>query len=108
MTGLGGRLVNRVLIGYICKGLLVSDREVDEMELAMMEFAAARGFLLVNTYVEQPLGRPDAFGALVNSLHDSGADAVLLPGLLHFAVLGPGQDIKKLFERATGVRVLVL
>jgi hypothetical protein len=91
-----------------CRGLLGGDQQVDEVELAMVDFADATGFLLGNTYVEEASGAPVAFGALVESLGTSGGDAVVLPGLLHLAVLGPRHDMKMLFERATGVRVLVI
>ncbi len=74
----------------------------------MVDFADANGFLLRDTYVEEAAGVPLAFGALVESLSSSGGDAVVLPGLLHLAVLGPRHDMKMLFERATGVRVLVM
>jgi hypothetical protein len=97
-----------VLLGYICRGLLASDDELDDAELATAEFADVNGFLLGHTYVEEAQGVPLAFGALVESLSTSGGDAVVLPGLLHFAVLGPRHDLKKLVERATGVRVLVM
>ncbi|MEV6285729.1 hypothetical protein [Kribbella sp. NPDC051770] len=97
-----------VLLGYICRGLLAGDQQVDEVVLAMADFADAIGFCLERTFVEDAVGTPTAFGALVESLGEAGGDAVLLPGLLHMVVLGPQDDIKRLFEWVTGTRVLVL
>ena len=108
MVGVDEKCAKPVLLGYICRGLLASDQEVDDAESAMAYFAAAYGFSLRHTYVEKPASAPLAFGALVESLSASGGDGVVLPGLLHLAVLGPRHDMKMLFERATGVRVLVM
>jgi hypothetical protein len=108
MVGVGGKCTKPVLLGYICRGLLAGDDEVDDAELAMVEFAASNGFLLGHTYIEEAAGVPLAFGALVEALGASGGDAVVLPGMLHLATLGPRHDMKMLFERATGVRVLVI
>lgn len=108
MVGVGGECAKPVLLGYICRGLLTSDAEVDDAELAMVDFAHANGFLLAHTYVEEAAGTPVALGALVDVLSTSGGDAVVLPGLMHLAILGPRHDMKMLFERATGVQVLVM
>ncbi|GAB3835809.1 hypothetical protein [Kribbella italica] len=97
-----------VVLGYMCRELLTGDRQVADLELRMKHFAEAEGLRLGFVYVEQAVARPVAFGALVESLAHSAGHAVLLPGLLHFAVLGPQDDIKPLFEWVTGARVLIL
>jgi hypothetical protein len=97
-----------VVLGYICRELLAGERQIDELELRMSDFAETEGFALGCTYIETMVARPLAFGALVEALSRAEAEAVLLPSLLHLAVLGPQHEIKKMLEWSTGVRVLVL
>lgn len=55
-----------------------------------------------------PPPSPAAFEALFESVRRYELTAVVLPSLLHFAVLGASHDIRDSFERATGARVLLL
>ncbi|GAA1711559.1 hypothetical protein GCM10009745_69570 [Kribbella yunnanensis] len=95
-----------MLLGYVRRDLLVTDGQVNQLEREMARFAHAEGFSMGSTYVEKPGTWPAAFEALVESVNRYDVTAIVLPSLLHFAVLGP--DIKNIFERATDARVLVL
>ncbi len=74
----------------------------------MAEFAQKESFSMGFTYVEEPGTSPAAFEALFESVKRYEVTAVVLPSLLHLAVLGPSHDIRNSFERATGARVLLL
>jgi hypothetical protein len=97
-----------LLVGYVRRDLLVTDGQVRQLEREMARFAMTEGFSMGFTYVEKPGTWPAAFEALVESVNRYEVTAVGLPSLLHFAVLGATHDIRDLFERATGARVLVL
>ena len=60
-----------------------------------------------SVYVEQSGMWPAAFEALIEAVNRYEVRAVVLPSLLHFAVLDPPRDIKGMFERATSARVMV-
>jgi hypothetical protein len=74
----------------------------------MCRFAQTEGFSMGSTYVEKPGTWPAAFEALIESVKRYDVSAVVLPSLLHFAVLGAPDGIKDIFERATGAQVIVL
>lgn len=97
-----------LLLGYVRRDLLVTDGQVNQLEREMERFAQLEGFSMGFTYVEKPQTWPSAFEALVESVNRYDVTAVVLPSLLHFAVLGASHDIKDMFERATGARVLAL
>ncbi|WP_232828080.1 hypothetical protein [Kribbella monticola] len=97
-----------LLLGYVRRDLLVTDGQVGELERQMTKFAQKEGFSMGFTYVEKPGTQPAAFEALFESVKRYEVTAVVLPSLLHFAVLGASHDIRDSFERATGARVLVL
>jgi hypothetical protein len=71
-------------------------------------FAQVEGFQLDKVYVEEVETWPAAFEALVEEAVSDGLSAVLIPSMLHFAVLGPPADIKKHFEHVTRTRVLTV
>lgn len=58
-------------------------------------------------YVEQIESAPAAFEALIESVNRYEVTAVVIPSMLHFAVLSGPAAIKDQFEKATGARVLV-
>ena len=97
-----------LLVGYVRRDLLVTDGQVSQVEREMAQFAQKEGFSMGFTYVEKPGTWPAAFEALIESVNRYEVTAVVLPSLLHFAVLGANHDIRDIFERATGARVLVL
>lgn len=97
-----------LLLGYVRRDLLVTDGQVTQLEQQMTKFAMTEGFSTGFTYVEKPGTWPAAFEALMESVNRYEVTAVVLPSLLHFAVLSAPYDIRDRFERATGARVLVL
>jgi hypothetical protein len=97
-----------LLLGYVRRDLLVTDDQVDQLEREMAKFAQAEGFSMGFTYIEKAGTWPAAFDALMQSVNRYEITAVVLPSLLHFAVLDAPHDIKDMFERATGARVVVL
>jgi len=97
-----------LLLGYVRRDLLVTGGQVGELERQMAKFAQKEGFSMGFTYVARPGTRPVAFEALFESVKRYEATAVVLPSLLHFAVLGASCDVRDSFEQATGARVLVL
>jgi hypothetical protein len=93
------------LLGYVRRDLLVTDGQVNQIERQMAEFAKAEGFSMGFTYVEKPGTWPAAFEALIESVTRNEVTAVVLPSMLHFAVLGAPLNIKEMFERATPNRL---
>jgi hypothetical protein len=97
-----------LLLGYVRHDLLLTDGQVGRLEREMCRFAQTEGFSMGSTYVEKPGTWPAAFEALIESVKRYDVSAVVLPSLLHFAVLGAPDGIKDIFERATGAQVIVL
>jgi hypothetical protein len=104
----GEDLAKPVLVGYIRREFVASDERALELECQMSLFAYTEGFSMGFTYVEESGTQLSAFEALVESVVRHQITAVVLPSILHFAVLGLPHDIKDMFERATGARVLLL
>ena len=100
--------VKPLLLGYIRRDLMVTDGQANELVRQMAMFAKAEGFSMGFTYIEKPGTWPAAFEAMIESVNRDEVTAVVLPSLLHFAVLGAPLNITDMFERATGARVLVL
>ncbi|MEV8374313.1 hypothetical protein AB0P21_16335 [Kribbella sp. NPDC056861] len=96
------------MLGYLCRGLLVTDGQVDDLERQMAAFAHAEGFTMGFVYVERSETSPAAFGALMESVDRYQVNAIVLPSRLHLAVLGSPLEMNDRFERAAGVRVMVL
>jgi hypothetical protein len=102
-----GDLSRPLLLGYIRRELVATDAEVHKLERQMSIFAQAEGFWLGGIFVDEPTVWPAGFEVLTDAVCRHNATAVVLPSLLHFAVLGAGNDIRGTFERATGARVLL-
>ncbi len=96
-----------LLLGYVRMHLLMTDNELADAKERLAYFAAVEGFSLGTVYVEQVDTAPAAFEALVESVNRYGVTAVVIPSMLHFAVLSSPAAIKDHFEKATGARVLV-
>jgi hypothetical protein len=108
LSAYGEDYTKPMLLGYVRRDLLVTDGQVNQIERQMAVFAKAEGFSMGFTYVEKPGTWPTAFEALIESVSRYEVTAVVLPSMLHFAVLGAPLNIKEMFERATGARVLLL
>jgi hypothetical protein len=96
-----------LLLGYILKHLLMTDDEVEETKERLEHFAAVEGFAMGTIYLEGTATSPAAFEALVEAVNRYEVTAVVIPSLLHFAVLDAAINFKDTFERATGARVMV-
>lgn len=96
-----------LLLGYIRRHLLTTDAELDETTERLSLFAAMEGFSLGTVYVEHLETTPAAFEALVEAVNRYEVTAVVVPSMLHFALLSAPAAIKDRFEHITGARVLV-
>lgn len=97
-----------LLVGYIRRELIATDAQVQEVERRMSLFADTQGFSIGFIFIDKPGIWPTVFESLTEAVRRHEVAAVVLPSLLHFAVLGATHDIKGAFERATGARVLLL
>jgi hypothetical protein len=96
-----------LLLGYVRQQLVASDRRMDETIQRLRCIADRQGFILGTVFVEPPDANLVAFGALVEAVERHRALAVVLPNLLHFALLWPPSTIRSQFEHLTGARVLL-
>jgi hypothetical protein len=100
-------LTRPLLIGYVQRQLLVTDEQVEGVKRLFATFARVEGYSMGLTYVEHPGGWPEGFEGLIDVILRYQVTAVVLPSLLHFAVLDASVDFRRHFESATGARVLV-
>jgi hypothetical protein len=96
-----------LLLGYLRMHLLMSDDELADAKDRLERFADLEGFTLGTVYVEHLETSPAAFEALVEAVNRYEATAVVVPSMLHFALLSAPAAIKDRFEHMTGARVLV-
>ncbi|MEV6417352.1 hypothetical protein [Kribbella sp. NPDC051718] len=85
----------------------MTEDELVSVKERLAYYAASEGFALGTVFVEQRESAPAAFEALIRAIDQSQATAVVLPSMLHFAVLGAPLAVKLTFERATGAQVFV-
>jgi hypothetical protein len=95
-------------VGYLRKHLLMTETDVRYAKERLAYFAPIAGLHLERVYVEELETWPTAFEALVEAAVSDELTAVLLPSMLHFAVLGPPASIKQYFEHLTHTRVLAV
>lgn len=96
-----------LLLGYVLKHLLMTDYELEDVKERLAFFAQVEGFAMGIIYVEETETSPAAFEALVEAVNRYEVTAVVIPSLLHFAVLSAPAAIKQHFEHITGARVMV-
>jgi hypothetical protein len=96
-----------LMLGYIRRHLLMTDTELDDARERLGLFAEIEGFTLGTVYVEHLETTPAAFEALVEAVNRYEVTAVVVPSMLHFALLSAPAAIKDRFEHITGARVLV-
>ena len=96
-----------LMLGYVRRHLLMTDAELVAVRQRITQFAFEEGFALGTVYIEEVETVPAAFEALVAAASDDEVSAVVVPTLLHLAVLGAPRDLKMHFEYCTGTRVLV-
>ena len=96
-----------LLLGYIRRHLLTTDTELDDTKERLGSFAEVEGFTLGTVYVEHLETSPAAFETLVEAVNRYEITAVVVPSMLHFALLSAPAAIKDRFEHMTGARVLI-
>ncbi|GAA3550090.1 hypothetical protein [Kribbella ginsengisoli] len=96
-----------LLLGYVRQHLLMTQEELAGVKDRLATYATTEGFTMGPVFVEQRESTPAAFEALVQAIGQYQARAVVLPSMLHFAVLGAPLAVKLTFEQATGAQVLV-
>ncbi|NEA32017.1 hypothetical protein [Streptomyces sp. SID13031] len=96
-----------LVLGYIRQHLLMTEDELVGVKARLVDYAFAEGFTMGTVFIEQRESTPAAFEALVQAISQDQASAVVLPSMLHFAVLGAPLAVKLTFERATGAQVFV-
>jgi hypothetical protein len=96
-----------LLLCYLRKHLLMTETELTDAKERLARFAELEGFALGTVYVELLETVPAAFDALVEAVSRYEVAAVVIPSMLHFAVLSAPATIKDHFEYITGARVLV-
>ena len=94
--------------GYIREHLFMTPREHADLVARFVAFAEREGYKLGKVFTEKVETVPDAFGALVDAVLFDVAEAVAVPSLHHFAILGHPIALRDELERATGVRVVVI
>lgn len=102
----GDRPQPRLAVRYVRQALVAPAPRMKETVDRLHRFADLEGFELGSIFVEPPDDTLVAFRALVDAVEHHRARAVVLPNLLHFAMLWPPSTIRSQFEYLTGVRVL--
>jgi hypothetical protein len=91
---------------YLCAHLLVCTSQVNRTKERLTQFAMTSDLELAAIFVEEDTRSPAAFGRLLDAVMRDQVEMVLLPSMLHFAVLASSNHIKDYFEAATGARVV--
>jgi hypothetical protein len=97
-----------LLLGFVLRHLLTTDDDLAATKDRLEQFAEINSYPLGAVYLEESMRTLTAFACLIEAVNECKENAVVLvPSLLHFQVLDPSTDIKGIFERTTGARVLV-
>jgi hypothetical protein len=86
----------------------MTEVEVCDAKERLAYFAERNGLQLDHVFVEELETWPTAFEALVEAALSDDLSVVLVPSMLHFAVLGPPPNIKQHFEHITRTRVIAV
>ncbi|WP_132157622.1 hypothetical protein [Kribbella antiqua] len=84
----------------------MTEIEVCDAKERLAYFARIKSLRLDEVFVEDVETWPAAFEALVEAALSDQLSVVLVPSMLHFAVLGPPSNIKQHFEYITRTHVL--
>lgn len=88
------------------KHLLMFESEVSRAKERLTYFADTSGYELAAIFIEEIETSPAAFERLVQAVAQDKVEIVLLPSILHFAVLGDPNNIRQHFEAATGAHII--
>ncbi|MGW6279983.1 hypothetical protein [Kribbella sp. NPDC055071] len=95
-------------LAYARRHLLMCESEVSCTKERLGYFARVAGFALGAVYVEEVQSCPASFEALIHAALLQRPRAILVPSLLHLAVLGAPTTITRHVERLTGAQVIVV
>lgn len=93
---------------YARKHLLMVEAEVSHTKERLTSFARESGLELAAIFIEQIETRPSAFERMLRAVIRDKVEVVILPSMLHFAVLGAPTNVKQYFEAASGARVVTM
>lgn len=88
------------------KHLLMDELEVVNTKQRLAYFADQSGYELAAIFIEEIQTWPVAFERLLEAVIRDNVEVVILPSMLHFAVLGAPNNVKKYFESAAEARVV--
>ena len=100
-------MTTRIAVGYIRAHLLMTPEELAETEEQLAQLAKDNGYHLEAIFTERPESIPSAFIELITAVTRYDADAVVLPSVMHLAVLGLPPQVIHHLEATTGTKVLV-
>ncbi len=96
-----------IAVGYIRVHLLMTAEELTDTEQRLAHLAKRHGYRLEAVFTERPESIPAAFIELITAVNRYDADAVVLPSVMHLAVLGLPPQVIHHLEATTGVKVLI-
>jgi len=95
-------------VAYVGALTLPMDSDLPRLKRDIAEFATARGFILLMTFVEDSETVPAAFGEMVQNVWRDGVKTVIVPSVVHLAALGNPVVMKAHLERHIGGKVLFM
>jgi hypothetical protein len=95
-------------VAYIGAHALATSFELPGLQAAIAEFAAAHGFILFTTYVEESRRTTAAFGEMISNVWRDGVTTVVVPNVVHLAALGNPVELKTYLEHHISGKVLFL
>jgi hypothetical protein len=100
-------MTTRIAVGYIRVHLPMTPEELADIEERLAQLAKRHGYHLEAVFTERPESTPAAFIELITAVNRYDADAVVLPSVMHLAVLGLPPQVIHHLEATTGTKVLV-
>lgn len=98
----------QLAVAYIGAHTVSMGSELARLKRDIAEFATARGFVLLMTFVEDSETAPAAFGDLVQNIWRDDVKTVILPSVVHLAALGNPVVMKAHLEHHIGGKVLFM
>jgi hypothetical protein len=100
--------VERIALGYVRKYPGHTVRKIDQLRQRLSKCAEVNGYRLLDVHIEERHTDPSAFFALIASIAQTGAEAVVVPTRPHLG----GEQIQDSkithLSRTTNAEVLVL
>lgn len=96
-----------VALGYLRVHLLMTEIELADTEERLNHFATEQGYHLAAIFHEQAHQAPKAFAAMIAAVNNQNATAIIIPSLLHLAVLGFPTQIAHYLQTTTHAQLLI-